>query len=415
MQKKTDNTYICPFCFNAIDLAEIHYQCTNQSCTRMFVKAIDAGKVENGKAFRSESEDEEIDVENSTFLGRNPDGKDSVRTRQHIVRNSTGVCDICHRPVHKRLCPVCHSPIPQEAEGGRNIIFVVIGARGAGKSHYISVLINHLKNSFAPEFDAIVAPASDRTTLKYREYYYKRLYEDGRKLPPTRTYENIKDFREPMIYYVRFPDREGMDSATLAFFDTAGEGPSDNLTGVGLKTFLSSASGIVYLIDPLQIPYVNKRVRAENIPEPSQEVAGSVSDMSDLIRSAMGIPPTGKIPIPLAVVLTKCDILLKSPENDEEEKVLLDASSSVRMPRERGKIDRDNFRQIDAELNEYLRRAVSRDFIDTVEGFERHCFFAVSALGCNPEGSILNRGISPFRVEDPLIWMLGCYEKEASF
>ena len=85
------------------------------------------------------------------------------------------------------------------------------------------------------------------------------------------------------------------------------------------------------------------------------------------------------------------------------------------MPRERGKIDRDNFRQIDAELNEYLRRAVSRDFIDTVEGFERHCFFAVSALGCNPEGSILNRGISPFRVEDPLIWMLGCYEKEASF
>ncbi|MDN5356980.1 MAG: hypothetical protein AB7D42_00110 [Candidatus Methanomethylophilaceae archaeon] len=415
MQKKNENAYICPFCFNTVDLGNIHYQCTNRSCTRLFVKAIDAGKVENGKTYRSESEDEEIDVENNTFLGIDPDGKDSVRTKQHIVRNSTGVCDICHRPVHKRLCPVCHSPIPQKAEGGKNIIFIVIGARGAGKSHYISVLINHLKNSFAPEFNAIVTPASDRTTSKYREYYYKRLYEDGRKLPPTRTYENIKDFREPMIYYIRFPDKEESNSATLAFFDTAGDGPDDRFPSIGFNSFLSSASGIIYLVDPLQIPYVNERIKAENIPKPSYDVSASMSAVSEMIRSSMEIHPNEKIPIPLAVVLTKCDILLKAPENEEEEKVLLDISSSVRMPRERGKIDHDNFRQIDAELKEYLRRSVSGDFIDTVDGFEKHCFFAVSALGCNPEGSILNRGISPLRVEDPLIWMLGCYGSEAPY
>ena len=38
--------------------------------------------------------------------------------------------------------------------------------------------------------------------------------------------------------------------------------------------------------------------------------------------------------------------------------------------------------------------------------FAEHSFFAVSALGCNPVGSSLPRGVSPMRVEDPFIWLL---------
>lgn len=412
MQNRNENIYFCPFCFSAIDLGNIHYQCTNKSCTRLFIKAIDSGEVENGRAYRSESEDEEIDVENSEFLGKDPDGIDSVRTKQHIVRNSTGVCDVCHRPVHRRLCPVCHNPIPQEAEGGNNRIFVVIGEKGSGRSHYISVLINQLKNSFAPEFNVTISPASDRTALKYREHYYKRLYEEGRKLPPTGTDGNNKDFKEPMIFYIKFSEKDCSENATLVFFDTGAEEADGGLREMGFDSFLSCASGIIYLVDPLRIPYVNRRIRAGNIPGPYDGIGTSLSAASDMIRADTGIPFDRKISIPLAVVLTKCDVLLKSPENDEEEKILLDISSSVRRPRERGKVDWDNFMQMDAELGEYMRRAVSEDYIDAINRFEKRCFFAVSALGCNPEGDALNRGISPFRVEDPLIWMLGCSETE---
>ena len=41
-----------------------------------------------------------------------------------------------------------------------------------------------------------------------------------------------------------------------------------------------------------------------------------------------------------------------------------------------------------------------------MNGFREHCFFAVSALGCNPTGNTLPRGVSPMRVEDPFIWLL---------
>ena len=244
-----DNEYICPFCFSSFDLNDIHYQCINQSCTRMFVRAIDEGKVCNGLAYRSTIEDEEIDVENSTFLGKDPNGKDAVRTKQHIVRDSSGICNVCRRPVHKRLCPVCHNPIPPEAEGGKNRIFVIIGPKGSGMSHYTSVLINQLKNALAQEFNAIVVPASDRTAMKYREYYFKRLYEGGRKLPSN----DEHSLREPMIYYIRFPDNNLL-GATLAFFDATDE-------GIRLESFISNASGIICLMDPLQIPYVNERIR----------------------------------------------------------------------------------------------------------------------------------------------------------
>ena len=390
-----NNDYICPFCFNSFDLNDIHYQCVNKSCTRMFVRAIDEGKIDKGKAYRSIEDDEEIDVENSTFLGKDPDGEGAVKTKQHIVRDSSGICDMCRRPVHKRLCPICHNPIPPEAEGGKNNIFVIIGPKGSGMSHYTSVLINQIKNSFAQEFDAIVVPASDKTTIKYREYYFKQLYEGGRKLSSN----DRNSLMEPMIYYVRFPNKN-LPDATLAFFDATNE-------GIQLESFISNASGIICLIDPLQIPYVNERIRTDNKPRPSEDIVKTVSAISGTIRSAMNISSNSKIPIPLAMAFTKSDVLMKVSENDEEEKVLFGTGSSLRIPRERGIYDKENFMQIDAELYEYLKRSVPKEFIDIINGFEKYCLFAVSSLGWNPEGVILDRGISPFRVEDPLIWLLG--------
>jgi len=390
-----NNKYICPFCFSSLNLNDIHYQCVNQSCTRMFIRAIDEGTVDRGRAYRSTNDDEEIDVEKSVFLGKNLDGKDALRTKYHIVRNSSGICDICCRPVHKRLCPVCHNPIPAEAEDEKNKIFVILGPKGSGMSHYTSVLINQLKNSFAQEFNGIVVPASDRTEMKYRKYYFKSLYEGGRKLPSN----DERSLKEPMIYYVRFPNKD-LPGVTLVFFDATDK-------GIRLESFISNASGIICLMDPLQIPYVNERLRTNNKPPPSEDIVDVVSEISETIRSAMSLSPNSKIPIPLAMTFTKSDVLMKTPENDEEEKVLFGPGSSLNIPRERGVCDKENFMQIDAEIYEYLKRSTPKKFVDIIDGFENYCFFAVSSLGWNPESTILDRSISSFRVEDPLIWLLG--------
>ncbi|MCL2032648.1 MAG: hypothetical protein FWG96_05215 [Methanomassiliicoccaceae archaeon] len=404
-------TYTCPFCFSSVDLKNIHYQCTNPACTKMFLRELDE---KSARRFRSKNMDEEIDIENSIFLGKDPGGPSPVTTKYHIMRNSSGTCDVCKKHVYKRLCPSCHNPIPQGAEEEGSTVFVVLGPKGVGKSHYIAVLIDQLKNSFSKEFNAIMSSATDRTTLKYREMYYKRLYEEGRKLAPTLSFEESKESREPMIYYLKFFKGDSPRVYTLAFFDTAGEDldSTGKIMGLNLNSFISRASGIVFLVDPLQIPYINTRIRMDNKPPTGVSVANMLSDIVNIIRTNNSLRMKDPIPIPLAVVLTKADVLMKVPENDEESSILFGMNSSLNIERERGRYDRTNFEQISVEIEEYMRRAVSTAFVHTVKEFREHSYFAVSALGSNPPGSVLTRGISPMRVEDPFIWLLNCESLE---
>ncbi len=400
--------YVCPYCFTNVDMGKIHYLCTSPSCARTF--AANAMAMRNDKAMMYVSKDglNEIDREKSLVYGKDPYGPDAIIAKQHIIRNSSGFCDICKRPVYVRVCPTCHNMIPPGAEEEGNKIFVILGPKGVGKSHYIAVLINQLKNAISSEFNGVLNAANDSTTIKYRDVYYRRLYEEKRKLQPTLSFGSSEDSREPLIFYLRILNGEKSQVFTFAFFDTAGEDlvTTNRMMQVNLNAFISLASGIVYLVDPLQVKYINQRIHVDNKPEIGPNATDILNNISQIIRANKKIKGKDKIDIPIAVSLTKADVLFKAPENEEEEKVLFGLNSSLHIPREYGKYDTENFDQIDAELEEYIRRTIGVEFLQIVRSFKDHAFFAVSALGCNPTGNRLPRGVSPMRVEDPFIWLL---------
>ena len=406
--KAPGREYICPYCFAKVDLDNVHYICSSQGCAKTFATTAASTRSADASRYVSADGQNEIDYEKTLFYGRDPCGSDAVIAKNHIIRNSGGTCDVCKRPVYIRVCPVCHNPIPPGAEEDGNRIFVILGPKNVGKSHYIAVLINQLKNYVSAEFNGVLNAATDGTTLKYRDMYYKRLFEEKRKLLPTKSYDISDDSREPLIYYLRIFDSNQPKVFTFAFFDTAGEDlvSSDKMMALSLNSFISKAAGIVYLVDPLQIKYINQRIHVDNKPPVGPDVSDVLNNISQIIRTNKKLSPKARIDIPLAVVLTKSDVLFKNPEDEEEDKVLFGQCSSLHIPRENGKFDEENFKQIDAELAEYLHRCLGDNFIQTVGGFSDHCFFAVSALGCNPVGSSLPRGVSPMRVEDPFIWLL---------
>ena len=400
--------YICPYCFSNVDLQNVHYVCTGPTCARSFATATFSSRNANDMKYVSKDGSSEIDPEKSLFHGKDPYGSDAVVTKQHIIRNSTGLCDVCRRPVYNRVCPICHNAIPPGAEEDGNRIFVILGPKHVGKSHYIAVLINQLKNYVSTEFNGVLNAANDSTTLKYRDMYYRRLFEEKRKLLPTKSFDVSEESREPLIYYLRIFNEEKPQVYTFAFFDTAGEDltSSDKMMSLSLNSFIARAAGIVYLVDPLLIKYINSRINVDNKPAVGPDVSDILNNICQIIRTNKKLKAKDKIDIPIAVSLTKSDVLFKAPENEEEDKVLFGQCSSLHIPREHGCYDKENFDQIDAELEEYLRRTVGDHFIQTVNGFAEHSFFAVSALGCNPVGSSLPRGVSPMRVEDPFIWLL---------
>jgi GTPase SAR1 family protein len=399
--------YTCPFCFNVIDLNNIHRTCTNPACAREFAKTAFNSKDRVSRKYVNNDGTQEVDYERCIYLGKDPMGSNAVFTKAHIIRNNRDTCDICGRQVFTRVCPICHNMIPQGAEDDENSIFVVLGPKGVGKSHYIAVLINQLKEIVAPEFNGVLSAATDGTTIKYRDAYYKRLYDEKRLLPSTQPTNSVEK-REPLIYYLRIYKDNKPQVFTFAFFDTAGEdlATASSMMSKDMSAFLSKAAGIVFLVDPLQVRYINTRINAESKPEVGPDVSDILNNISRVIRASKGIKNGDKVDTPLAVCLTKCDVLLKAAENEEEDKVLFGPASSLYIPRSRGGFDKENSDQIDVELREYVRRTIGGGFIQMLDSFEDCRLFAVSALGCNPTGTALPRAVSPFRVEDPFIWLL---------
>jgi len=404
--KESESTYVCPYCFSRFTMDKVHSACTGMFCARNYVSkhARDAEC-----QYLSIDRQDEIDYEKTVFRGKDPRSAHATIAKHHIIRDSSMVCDMCGRATYIRLCPTCHNEIQAGAEEGGNRIFVILGPKGVGKSHYMAVLINQIRTYVASEFNAVFNPASDMTTLHYRERYKKPLYDDKVKLPPTQPYDELGDDREPLVYYLNMYGGDRRRVFTFAFIDTAGEdlATAETIGRSNLDALISGAAGIVYLVDPLQMKYVRDRIHIDNLPPVGADISETLNNICNIIRRQRpGLRPKDLIDIPLAVSITKCDVLLKSPEDDEEDKILFSPGSAVRIPRETGIYDEENFEQIDAELEEYLRRTAGEDFIQIVNGFEEHCYFAVSALGNNPTGNGLQRGIMPMRVEDPFIWLL---------
>ncbi len=404
--KKRD--YVCPYCFTKVDMNNIHYVCTGPTCAKTFASNAISTRNEKAMMFVSKNGVNEIDREKSLVFGKDPFGPDAIIAKQHIIRNPSGFCDVCRRPVYLRVCPTCHNMIPPGAEEEGNKIFVILGPKGVGKSHYIAVLINQLKNVISTEFHGVLNAANDSTTIKYRDVYYHRLFEEKRKLQPTLSFGSSPDAHEPLIFFLRILNGDKPQVFTFAFFDTAGEDlvSTNRMMQVNLNAFISLASGIVYLVDPMQVKYINQRIHVDNKPNVGPSATDILNNICQIIRNNKKLKSKDKIDIPIAVSLTKSDVLMKIPENEEESKVLFGLGSSLHIPREYGKYDAENFAQIDAELEEYIRRTVGPEFLQLVRSFKDYAFFAVSALGCNPTGSSLPRGVSPQRVEDPFLWLL---------
>jgi GTPase SAR1 family protein len=400
--------YVCPYCFTKVDMNNIHYVCTGPTCAKTFATNVISTRDERNMIYVSKNGFNEIDREKSLAFGKDPFGPDAIVTKQHIIRNSSGFCDICKRPVYVRVCPTCHNMIPPGAEEEGNKIFVILGPKGVGKSHYIAVLINQLKTVISTEFHGVLNAANDSTTIKYRDVYYHRLFEEKRKLQPTLSFGSSPDANEPLIFFLRILNGDKPQVFTFAFFDTAGEDlvSTNRMMQVNLNAFISLASGIVYLVDPMQVKYINQRIHVDNKPNVGPSATDILNNICQIIRANKKLKGKDKIDIPIAVSLTKSDVLMKIPENEEESKVLFGLGSSLHIPREYGKYDAENFEQIDAELEEYIRRTVGPEFLQLVRSFKDYSFFAVSALGCNPVGSSLPRGVSPQRVEDPFLWLL---------
>ncbi|OAJ73725.1 hypothetical protein AYJ08_12735 [Brevibacillus sp. SKDU10] len=313
-----------------------------------------------------------------------------------------GLTDRYGMVTKRRLCPKCHNELPITAGKAPSNIISIVGASQVGKSVYMTSLIHTLQNTTANHFNAACMPLNAQISRKFRENYEAPLFERGQLLDSTQKEKR----QEPFIFQFIFKDSE-QAPLILVFFDVAGEGMVDREYLELYASHVKNSSGILFLVDPLQIRTIRDKIMFNVGDEPGEFTARYDEPREVLItlfENFIGYEEHSKTNIPTAVVLTKSDMLHMLKEDDSE--YIKSNSNVFRNFVHKQYLNTSEFENINGEIRRFIEK-VDRPFKDALEVyFTNTAYFAVSALGSNPVNQKVTGVVTPVRVDEPFIWLL---------
>ncbi|MEV3857159.1 hypothetical protein AB0J38_22865 [Streptomyces sp. NPDC050095] len=355
-------TWVCPHCFRRVGRAQIAYAC-----------------VSGGS-----------------------DCADGAGLRRADPLAGRAVCTVCRRSTTRLRCTACDGRFPEGYLRTPGRLVALAGPVGSGKSTYIGVLLHELLHRLGAELDAALMPCDDATMADYHERYERHLYEARHTVPKTAAGGGSS----PLVYRLgrtrrgRFGRRRER-VLTLVFLDTAGEHFTSQDRVESELRYLAEADAVIVLVDPLDLPG-SPLDRPVGGPGTS---GGSIEVLTRLLthlRAAHGTAGDEKLTLPVAVALTKADLLWPHlPDN-----------SPLHRGRRPGPVfDADDRLAVHTELDALLRRWNEDQLPLRLDRFcATYQLFALSALGHAPHatGGRLGDGgvVRPHRAEDPLMWLL---------
>jgi hypothetical protein len=315
------------------------------------------------------------------------------------------LCQACGQPSGKRLCPHCHMPLPRTVGELKSYSFALVGAREAGKSHYIAVLIHHLRHRLGPAMDLELTWEGEETQRRYERDFHDPVYKQKQTITATRSAAGSMTTRLPLIYRLTVYGKGWFGllgtrkAVNLVFYDSAGEDLDDLDLMSNVNKYIYRADGIILLLDPLQLPRVREQL-ASGVMLPGQNSDAFVilERIGHLIRNGRDLKPTSSIKTPLAVAFSKLDAI---------EPLLGTGSNLLTEADHTQGFDLADSNAVSGEMDAQIATWQGDALLYQVrKNFPRHRFFGLSALGCNPDANKHIPRVLPRRVEDPLLWLL---------
>ncbi|MFI0794025.1 hypothetical protein ACH4OY_15240 [Micromonospora rubida] len=379
----------CPYCYAKIDLRAPWFRCTGRRSP---------GK-DPCKPQWDEARDREIGIK-ELVLPSFPGARRALRAV------TASPCPDCGTESAVKVCPTCHSRLPATFGEGRSPLIAMAGARHTGKSVYLKVLSYQLRHGMGQRFGADVRLVGDSQFRAETGGGRDFLDPAGALFPDGGLYQRTSQAefgrREPIVFAWR-QNRgiTGYETTFLSFFDTAGEDLIDQETVDNLR-YLGAADALILLLDPFMIPQARDRIR---LPASAVDTHAStidvVSRVTENLRISHRLGGRRNITIPVAVAFAKIDAFFD---------VLGPDHPLVRRPapgpfydEQAGRVTHEHVRAL---LHEW-----GADDIDThlTLNYRHFRYFTVSALGAEPdydENKVDARGVQPFRVDEPLLWLL---------
>lgn len=331
-----------------------------------------------------------------------------AQSRRPFERPRQAACPHCGGLTGVRACPACHTPLSSTFAESRSPLVGMVGGKGAGKTVYLSVLHHELRTTVRRRFQADIRLTGDQqggagSPRQWLENYEEQLFTQGRLFEQTAG--ALNGLRTPVVIEWRQPTRrlgiETFATTVLSFYDAAGE----DLTSqdrVHTQAYLGVANGLVLLLDPWQLPgamdHIDVPASVVRDAEPPLEVLNRITE---LLRVSHQVKASRRVTVPLAVVFAKMDAFFPVLGGNHP----LLAKPAV-LPGYDESAGQDTHEHVRAMLHEYGADDIDAHLMHNYATFR---YFAVSALGAEPDYAsreVDAGGVQPFRVEEPLLWLL---------
>lgn len=328
------------------------------------------------------------------------------------LEGAAGQCPSCSCSSSSgSACPRCGYDLPDGWAEVETTCLVMAGARTSGKSVYIAVLKKQAE-ALATMLGGSFEYGSALTELTFEQSYEGYVFEERRFMPPTAPVDRGGYQREPLIFSLgRINNRQRF----LVLRDVAGEDLEDKSGSVPFEfTTFNDADAVIFLFDPMTIRSISAQLTGIVKAPGGQrlETLGVLANLARLMRGSQSLS-SAPITTPLALVLGKFDTLheLKRVEGSKWLPVVTNVGAAIsRDPSLDGaEYDVDDAQLLQAEVEGMLTELGARPLLNFAHSnFATLQLFAVSSLGAPPSlaNDINPRGLAPFRVLDPLRWVL---------
>ena len=375
----------CPYCYNRIDGNRLWYQCT--------------GRGSPGRPGCTKTRDEA----RAALTGFGESVRPSFPpTAKLSFGPAKANCPKCGSESGIRTCPSCHTPLSSNFGAAESPLIAMVGAKGTGKTVFLTVLAHELVNGLRRRFDADVRMTGlDRTVTGFVGDVFagRTLMPQTAQAPAGRQAPSVFEWRRRQSGVGNLLTR--FRTTFLSFYDTAGEDLNSNDSTHDL-TYLGAADALILLLDPFMIPQARNRIQLPAAAQVSDQPAISVLNrVTEKLRVSHDVKSSRTIKIPVAVAFAKIDAFFD---------VLGPNHPLLREPAADGPYDETageaTHEQVTALLHEWGADDIDAHLRHNYANFR---YFAVSALGAPPDytsSTIDARGVRPFRVTEPLLWLL---------
>jgi hypothetical protein len=286
------------------------------------------------------------------------------------------------------------------------LCFPTVGVRSSGKTHMLVTAYNRIRKRTAPTA-AVIQPAPSGSDIDKR---FDRLIDEifHRRGEAGATDLVLPD---PILVHLKDRDPAGANPALVNLFDYSGELINPEVDVNQLKATAVRMDGFMLFLDPTQLYGDGANVSLD-------EQLGMLDQFLAHMRKERKVPVGGSIPVPVAVCITKFDLLLhENPIGGQSVPFIRHLLQELNpSPRE---VTLETIQARSDLVEEMLPLMFTgADVRGIVEGYfgKQVMFFPMSSVGLFEHElgirDLTRRTIVPFGVAEPLVWLLHMYGYE---